>query len=358
MLSSGGGTWACGSGGSGAPTDAQYIVMTANGSLSAERALTSGDGVTIAQEPSIARISFDNTYVGGDLLASGGVFTIQPNTVALGVDTTGNFAAGDAEFGAATSGDSATTFFPSGTIEVARGGTALASVSNDAILVGNNGGTGYDQPALPNCTDSSGNHLNYTAANGSFSCGTSSSVASVWQTTSNVANLVTSSDNVTVGHTANLAKLAVDGDADEVQLLAQAHSAQTAKVFTVENNAASDLFTVSNDGSTVAASYGQFGGTDQSVLTEGLVVNNGNGTDEDDDFTVKASGGTYEVDAGAGTFISSTNDLGWTVQTAANQACTTTCTSACVFGEDTSVLGVFVSCSDATADKCLCAGAS
>lgn len=51
-----------------------------------------------------------------------------------------------------------------------------------------------------------------------------------------------------------------------------------------------------------------------------------------------------------------TADIGWHVVVQANQACNTTCTSACVFGEDTSVLGSFVDCTDATADRCLCAG--
>lgn len=50
--------------------------------------------------------------------------------------------------------------------------------------------------------------------------------------------------------------------------------------------------------------------------------------------------------------------LGWTVQTAANTACNTTCTGhgACAFGEDTSVIGTLVACTDATADVCICAG--
>lgn len=55
---------------------------------------------------------------------------------------------------------------------------------------------------------------------------------------------------------------------------------------------------------------------------------------------------------------SATSDLGWTPVNAANQACNTTCTSACVFGMNTGALGNFVSCSDATADTCICAGAS
>lgn len=55
-----------------------------------------------------------------------------------------------------------------------------------------------------------------------------------------------------------------------------------------------------------------------------------------------------------------TADLGWSVQSAANQACNTTCTSACVFGFNLTagVPGTLLACTDATADVCLCAGAS
>lgn len=53
-----------------------------------------------------------------------------------------------------------------------------------------------------------------------------------------------------------------------------------------------------------------------------------------------------------------TTDLGWSIVNAANQACNTTCTSACVLGFNTGALGNLLSCSDATADSCLCAGGS
>lgn len=60
-----------------------------------------------------------------------------------------------------------------------------------------------------------------------------------------------------------------------------------------------------------------------------------------------------------GTVTSSgTSDLGWTRQNSADQACNTTCVSACVFGWDTAAPGVLLACTDATADSCLCAGAS
>lgn len=54
-----------------------------------------------------------------------------------------------------------------------------------------------------------------------------------------------------------------------------------------------------------------------------------------------------------------TDDLGWSVVSGANTACNTTCTSACVMGFADQVAGADpVSCTNATADSCLCAGAS
>lgn len=53
-----------------------------------------------------------------------------------------------------------------------------------------------------------------------------------------------------------------------------------------------------------------------------------------------------------------TTDIGWSIVNAANQACNTTCTNACVFGFNTGALGNLLSCSDATADSCLCAGSN
>jgi len=50
-----------------------------------------------------------------------------------------------------------------------------AVTTDDSLPLGN--GTTVDAKVLPNCTDSTGNHLNYTTATNSFSCGTSSSVA-------------------------------------------------------------------------------------------------------------------------------------------------------------------------------------
>lgn len=54
-----------------------------------------------------------------------------------------------------------------------------------------------------------------------------------------------------------------------------------------------------------------------------------------------------------------TGALGWSVVSGADTACNTTCTSACVMGFASAATGSDpVSCTDATADKCLCAGSN
>lgn len=65
------------------------------------------------------------------------------------------------------------------------------------------------------------------------------------------------------------------------------------------------------------------------------------------------------VTFGATLIGTGTSTIGWTVQSGANTACTTTCTTPCVFGVNTaSATADIVDCADATADECLCAGAS
>lgn len=61
-----------------------------------------------------------------------------------------------------------------------------------------------------------------------------------------------------------------------------------------------------------------------------------------------------------GTLIGTgTSTLGWEIVAGANAACTTTCTTPCVFGVNTAATEAdIVACADTTADECLCAGAS
>lgn len=286
-----------------------------------------GDDLFMATNTSGAILVADGTnfnpvVVSGDLaIGTTGTATVQANAVALTTDTTGNYV-----------------------LDVADG----TGIDGTAAAEGATYTPTLDLTEIASLTWGAGTFTTMT-----FDAG---AVDPVLTAASDNLNLTTG--NFTVGATTGLGALAVDGGSDEIQLLIQGNGTQTSSLVTFENSAGTDMFTVSNTGTLVAADTITAGGTAQSTIKEGLVVNNDNGTDEDDDFTVKASGGTYEVDAGDGTFRATTNDMGWTVQAVANQACTTTCTSACVFGEDTSVLGSFVSCSDATADRCLCAGTS
>lgn len=57
------------------------------------------------------------------------------------------------------------------TVTTAKGGTGQTAATDDAVVVYN--GTGTDLKVLPNCTDTGGNHLNYTQSTNAFSCGTS-----------------------------------------------------------------------------------------------------------------------------------------------------------------------------------------
>jgi len=101
------------------------------------------------------------TALTGDVTAVGpgsAVATIAVNAVALGTDTTGNYALGDAEAGAALTGDSATSFFSSGTIEDAR---LPNSISSD--ITGNAATASIAAAVATNAvtmgTDTTGNYI-------------------------------------------------------------------------------------------------------------------------------------------------------------------------------------------------------
>lgn len=83
---------------------------------------------------------------GGGTLASGWIPTLNQNT-------------------------SGTAAGLSATLAIASGGTNLTSATDDNVMVGN--GTTWQSKPVPDCTDVTGNHLNYTASTNTLSCGTS-----------------------------------------------------------------------------------------------------------------------------------------------------------------------------------------
>ena len=74
---------------------------------------------------------------------------------------------------------------------------------------------------------------------------------SPWETDSNVVNLVTETDTVTIGSSTAGGKLFIDGDANEIQLQVQAHSTNTAQLAVFEDSSGNDQITFAANGKTV-----------------------------------------------------------------------------------------------------------
>lgn len=126
-------------------------------------------------------------------------------------------------------------------------------------------------------------------------------------------------------------------------------------------------------GGAINVTVGDTKGTDQAGANLTLKSGRGTGTGAGGSiiFQTAAAGGsgssnnslaTVMTLASTGTAVFAGNDMGWSVvDQTDNQACTAGCTNACVLGianaTGTAVTNL-VSCSDATADLCVCAGSS
>ena len=74
-----------------------------------------------------------------------------------------------------------------------------------------------------------------------------------WTLTAGVVHLNTGTNDVTVGSTTNLGKLAVEGDSDEIQLLIRGDAGQASNLAVFEQSDGTDVFTVTNGGNIDAA---------------------------------------------------------------------------------------------------------
>lgn len=87
-------------------------------------------------------------------------------------------------------------------LPVSEGGSGLTTATDDTVLVGN--GSARQEKTLPNCMDSTGQHINYTASTNAFTCGTSGSTNSFATITptsgsSPVASSATDTLNIAAG---------------------------------------------------------------------------------------------------------------------------------------------------------------
>lgn len=141
---------------------------------------------------------------------------------------------------------------------VAHGGTGVSTLTDGGVLLGSGtgaitplgqatngqlvvGSTSAD-PALATLTGTA-NEITVTNGAGSITLAIPDAVILVTPTITGTMSI--GSD---IGGRFN-----IDGTADEIQLLVQAHSTQTASLVTFENSAGTDMFTVSNAGNTVIA---------------------------------------------------------------------------------------------------------
>ena len=116
--------------------------------------------------------------------------------------------------------------------------------------------------------------------------------SNIWQDTSGVVNLVTSSNNVTIGGSSNFAKLAVDGDADEIQFLVQGHSVQNLDLLVVENSGLTDLFVVNSSGQVGIGTGGPANDLEVDTgLSGGIDIEYDNGALNFGELTFKDAGG-------------------------------------------------------------------
>ncbi len=127
--------------------------------------------------------------------------------------------------------------------------------------------------------------------------------ASKWTDSGTVTYLTDTTDSITIGSSTELGKLAVDGDADEVQLLVQGNGTQTNALAIFEDSTGADQFSISNTGNvTLAGDLTISGGNitsattfDSTATVTGTLTANGT-LDANGIFTLGDNGETGAID--------------------------------------------------------------
>jgi hypothetical protein len=170
--------------------------------------------------------------------------------------------------GATLSVTNAATFNSNATVAgnlTVNGNTTIGNASSDTLTIS----AQLASSLVPNTTSTynlgsassiySIAYVDQICFDGSSDCITSSAAAASaagWTDNGTQVYLLTSTDNVTVGSSTNLAKFGVDGDTDEIQLLAQGNATQTSNILVIEKSDGTDLFTVGPTGNgTLAGTF-------------------------------------------------------------------------------------------------------
>lgn len=176
------------------------------------------------------------TSLSGDLVVQGGDITL--NTAGTIIPSaSGTITIGNANLTALTvttdgSGD-AEVVLPTGSISSTE---ILDSTINEVDLNATNGPT-------------AAYILSYDAGGGfTWIANTGGTGASKWTDGGTLTYLTDSTDSVTVGSSSELAKLAVDGDANEIQFIVQGNATQTSNLFVAENSSGTDFFAIEDLG--------------------------------------------------------------------------------------------------------------
>ncbi len=221
----------------------------------------------------ISSANFTVTQSGGVTATSASLTgTVDINTSGSATTTIGaasgtNLVLADADWNIA--GNGTANFASIGATTRGTGAFTTLAANSTVTFSGLSSGTGTSL-----CVDGSNNVVTCTAT------------SSQWQTNSNVVNLVTSTDNVTVGSATNLGKLAVDGDTDEVQLLIQGNGTQTSNLAVFEQSDGTDAFSITNAGNVTVAGTITAGSGGQVITTSagkidadaiGLISSDGTG---------------------------------------------------------------------------------
>jgi hypothetical protein len=135
--------------------------------------------LTLGGSPTTALVNAASITAGwtGQLAASrGGTGVSSLGDLTKADDTNVTLTLGGTPTGALITSASITAGW-TGTLAASRGGLGMSTVTDDTVAVAN--GTTWQSKAVPTCTDTSGNHLNYDTSTNAFSCGTSSSASTV-----------------------------------------------------------------------------------------------------------------------------------------------------------------------------------